>query len=197
MTVRLTALKRQKVLSIITEIISIKSLSIRDLGKLLGTLEAALPGVQFGRLHMWHLQQDKNEALRISQGNYNGPCKLSGNSYKELKWWVENLPNCFSPIRKLLPKNLVYFDACPNGWGAAFEDQSTGGLWAPKEAKLNINVLETAAAYFALKLFCKNFKNTAVHLKVDNTATVAFINKQKALNKVVFTIIKNIWEFCI
>ena len=39
-------------------------------------------------------------------------------------------------------------------------------------------------------------KNIAVHLKVDNTATVAFINKKKAANKVVFTIIKNIWEFC-
>ena len=36
-----------------------------------------------------------------------------------------------------------------------------------------------------------------MHLKVDNTATVAFINKQKAPDKVVFTIIKNIWEFCI
>ena len=68
MTVRLTPLKRQKVLSIISEIISSKSLLIRDLAKLLGTLESTLPGVQFGRLHMWHLQQDKNEALRNSQG---------------------------------------------------------------------------------------------------------------------------------
>ena len=144
---------------------------------------------------MWHLQQDKNKALRNSQGNYNSPCKLSGNSYKELKWWVENLPNCFNPIRKLLPKSVVYSDACPNGWGTAFEDQSAGGLWTPKEAELNINVLEKAAAYFALKLFYKNY--TAVHLKVDNTAIVAFINKQKARNKFVFTIIKNILEFCI
>ena len=197
MTVRLTPLKRQKVLSIISEIISSKSLLIRDLAKLLGTLESTLPGVQFGRLHMWHLQQDKNEALRNSQGNYNSPCKLSDNSYKELKWWVENLPNCFNPIRKFLPKSVVYSDACPNGWRAAFEDQSTEGLWTPKEAELHINVSETAAAYFALKLFCKDLKNTAVHLKVDNTATVAFINKQKAPNKVVFTIIKKIWEFCI
>ena len=111
----------------------------------------------------------QNEALRNSQGTYNSPCKLSDNSYKELKWWVENLPNCFNPIRKLLPKNIVYSDACPNGWGAAFEDQSAGGLWTPKKAELNINLSETAAAaYFALKLFHKNFKNTAVHLKVDN-----------------------------
>ena len=89
MTVRLTPLKRQKVLPIISEIISSKSLLIRDLAKLLGTLESTLPGVQFGRLHMWHLQQDKNEALRNSQGNYISPCKLSDSSYKELKWWVE------------------------------------------------------------------------------------------------------------
>ena len=126
MTVRLTPLKRQEVLPIISEIISSKSLSIIDLAKLLGTLEATLPGVQFGHLHMWHLQQDKNEALRTSQGNCNSPCKLSDSSYKELKWRVENLPNCFNPIRKLLPKSVVYSDACPNGWGAAFKNQSAG-----------------------------------------------------------------------
>ena len=85
MTVRLTLLKRQKVLFIINEIISSKSLSIKDLAKLFDTLEATLPSVQFGRLHMWHLQRDKNEALRNSQGNYNSSCKLSDNSYKELK----------------------------------------------------------------------------------------------------------------
>ena len=70
---------------------------------------------------------------------------------------MENLPNCFNPISKLLSKSVVYSDACPNGWGAAFEDQSTGGLWTPK-VELHINVLEIVAAYFASKLLCKNFK---------------------------------------
>ena len=124
MTVRLTPLKRRKVLPIISEIISSKSLSIRDLAKLLGTLEATFPGVQFGHLHMWHfIQQDKNEALRTSQGNCNSPCKLSDNSYNKLKWRVENLPNCFNPIRKLQPKSVAYSDACPNGWGPVFKNQ--------------------------------------------------------------------------
>ena len=49
-------------------------------------------------------------------GNYNSLCKLSDNSYEELKWWVENLPNCFNPIKKFFPKSVVYSDACPNGW---------------------------------------------------------------------------------
>ena len=89
-------------------------------------MEATLPGVQFGCLHMWHLQQQKNEALRNSQGNYNNPCKLSGNSYEELKWWVENLPNCFNPVRKLLPKSVAYSEACSNGWGAALKISQLG-----------------------------------------------------------------------
>ena len=134
-------------MSIISEIISSKSLSIRDLTKLLRTLEATLPGIQFGRLRMWHLQQDKNEALRNPQGNYSSPCKLSDNSYKELKWWVENLPNCFNPIRKLLPKSVVYSDAYPKDWGAAFKNQSAGGLWTPEEAELSTDVLESAAPF--------------------------------------------------
>ena len=85
MSVRLTPLTQAKVLNLIKSIISKQTASIRDIAKLVSTLEARLPGVQFGRLYLWHLQRDKNEALKGAHSDYDTPCKLSGNAYSELK----------------------------------------------------------------------------------------------------------------
>ena len=67
---------------------------------------------------------------------------------------------------------------------------------SPKRGRIKHQRFKNSSSLFCFEVILQNFKNTVVHLKVDNTATVAFINKQKAPNKVVFTIIKNIWEFC-
>ena len=83
----------------------------------------------------------------------------------ELKWWTENIRDSFSPISRKLPEIQVYSDACPNGWGAVSGDSSTGGLWKAQEALLHINSLETAAAYFAVKIYRKHLQNTTIHLK--------------------------------
>ena len=63
--------------------------------------------------------------------------------------------------------------------GAASGDSSTGGLWKAQEVLFHINILETAAAYFAVKIYCNHLQNTTTHLKIDNTTTVVSLNKQK------------------
>ena len=37
--------------------------------------------------------------------------------------------------------------------------------------------------------------DTSVHLKVDNTATIAWINKQTAPTELEFSTVKQIWNF--
>ena len=52
MSVKLTPLKQEKALNLTKNIISKETASIRDVARLIGTLEACLPGVQFGRLSL-------------------------------------------------------------------------------------------------------------------------------------------------
>ena len=124
--------------------------------------------------------------------------KLSGNVYSELKWWTENITDSFHSLSGQLPEIEVHSQSCPNGWGrgggggAVSGDSSTGDLWKAKEALLHINILETAVAYFAVKVYCNNLENSSMHLKIDNTATVASLNKQKGAHITVFNIIKKI-----
>ena len=59
MTVTLTDEKQTKIVEYIKVLENKKDLKIRDLAKFLGMCEAALPYVQFGRLHMWNLLKIK------------------------------------------------------------------------------------------------------------------------------------------
>ena len=91
MTVTLTDEKQTKIVEYIKVLENKKDLKIRDLAKLLGMCEAALPAVQFGRLHMWNLLKIKNNALKMSKGDYKNKCRLNDASHIELKWWIKNV----------------------------------------------------------------------------------------------------------
>ena len=79
-------------------------------------------------------------------------------------------------------KVIVFSDACPNGWGAAYEIHSTERHWSNEESLLHINMLEMRSALFAKHIYAKYFFNCTVHLNVDNTSTLSRINKQTAPN---------------
>ena len=56
-------------------------------------------------------------------------------------------------------------------------------------------MLELLPAYPALQIYCKNMLDTLVHLKVDNTTAVAWINKRIAPTELRFSAVKQIWNF--
>ena len=76
--------------------------------------------------------------------------------------------------------------------GSSCKHVTTGDHWSVEESKLHINVLELLATYHPLQIYCKNVLDTSVHLKVDNTTAVAWINKQTAPTELEFSIAKQI-----
>ena len=110
---------------------------------------------------------------------------------------MKNLRNCQNVINRKLPSLEVFSDASSSGWGAAHLDKSTGGNWTHVESNLHINVLELKAAFYALQIYCNNLENTTVLFKIDNTSTVAWINKQTGPNEMIFELVKKIRDFCI
>ena len=71
-----------------------------------------------------------------------------------------------------------------------------GGRWSFIENKCHINSLELQAAFFCLKVFCKNKSRLHVLLKLDNTKAVAYISKKGGIisassNKLA----KDIWNW--
>ena len=81
--------------------------------------------------------------------------------------------------RSVLKKKIdliVDSDVSLAGWGAACQDQRTGGAWSKEEQKMHINCLELLAATLAVQTFLKNRTKLTVLLRIDNTMAVEYIN---------------------
>ena len=158
--------------------------------------EAALLAVQFRGLHMWNLLKIKNNALKMSERDYESKCRLHDASHIELKWWIKNV-SYKNRINTSPRSATIYSDACPTGWGAACGNLSTGVNWSIAESQRHINYLEMLAALLALRLYCKDLQDLTVFFKTDNTSTVSWVNKESGPDKEIFTLVKQFWEFCI
>ena len=57
-----------------------------------------------------------------------------------------------------------------------YQTKSTGGRWTHNEQQLHINALEMKAAFFALQTFCQDLRDRHVHVMIDNTTAIMYIN---------------------
>lgn len=94
------------------------------------------------------------------------------------------------------PSTVIQTDDSKKGWGAALGNQEKGGRWTDAEATNHINILELQAAFFALKAFCNNTRNTHVQLQIDNTTAVASItNMGGSKSSQLSNLAKEIWNW--
>ena len=53
-----------------------------------------------------------------------------------------------------------------------------------------------AAALYALKIFTRDISNCHIQLKVDNTSSLAWINKKTVPSEAKFLTVKEFWDYC-
>ena len=96
------------------------------------------------------------------------------------------------------PDIVITTDASLTGWGAVYENQSTGGLWSVGEKTNNINALELLTVFSGLKCYAKTATNIHIRIMTDNTTAVSTINHMGTCHSdVCNTIGKDIWKWCI
>ncbi|KAL0163578.1 hypothetical protein M9458_039331, partial [Cirrhinus mrigala] len=76
---------------------------------------------------------------------------------------------------------VVYTDASTTGWGAVCNGQAASGSWTGPRLLWHINCLELLAVLLALRRFLPMLRHNHVLVRTDNTATVAYINRQGGL----------------
>lgn len=198
------SLTTEKVMTIQTqcrELLTMTRISVRHLSQVLGRLVAAVRAVLPGPLQVRHLQMQRTKALLRGHHNYESEVVLSQECKTELRWWIEEIEtwNGKSFIRPS-PDLVIQLttDASLIGWGAVCRGQTTQGRWSLEEGQMHINVLEMKAVLFALKAFLKEERNCHVHVRVDNTTTVANINKMGSpRSAMMLEITKELWQFCL
>ena len=71
MTLKLSKQKCNKILENLDLTLKHKNnITIREFSKILGMLEAAIPGVKYNHLHLFYSTKFKNQALTLSKGSY-------------------------------------------------------------------------------------------------------------------------------
>ena len=98
MIITLTEEKKQKLKTLVLNLIRINKPTIRYLAKVIGTIISCMPAAILGPLLCRYLESDKVTSLRLNIGNFDAPAKTSPGRKQELEWWLENTDN----IEKLI-----------------------------------------------------------------------------------------------
>ncbi|KAL0149660.1 hypothetical protein M9458_055035, partial [Cirrhinus mrigala] len=101
-------------------------------------------------------------------------------------WLVMALVTAYSARGQTLlsygPEHVVvHTDASTTGWGALCNGQAASGSWTGPRLLWHINCLELLAVLLALRRFLPMLRHKHVLVRTDNTATVAYINRQGGL----------------
>ena len=116
---------------------------------------------------------------------------------EDLSWWVAN---AHSQANHLIRPDIeleIFTDSSDFAWGATANGQTAGGPWSEDERQGHINVKELTAAFFGLKMFAVHLHSTHVHLQIDNTTAVAYINAQGGRKSDLNEIARNMWYWAI
>ncbi len=76
---------------------------------------------------------------------------------------------------------VVFMDASATGWGATYNGHAVSGVWTGPQLHWNVNCLELLAVRLALGRLKGPLRGKHVLVRTDNTATVAYINRQGGL----------------
>ena len=113
--------------------------------------------------------------IRVCSGPFEAPFYLPDYAKPNIHWWLQHAADDHRQV--VIPNVMVTLttDASCQGSGAFTKTCKTGERWTTEEATRHINVLELLAVLLGLQALCQSVYNTHIHIKSDNTTTVAFI----------------------
>lgn len=170
--------KVTKVTQLCEKALRAQRLSLRQLASILGNFSWAIPTVPFAKAHFRNLQRFYISESRKCNGDLNQVVVLPSTAEMDLEWWHSNLPlfngKAMMPDE---PDMVIYSDASLKGWGACCDDVTTRGPWTWADKPKHINELELLGAFYALQVFTDRSNSISVHLYLDNSTSVSYINK--------------------
>ena len=142
----------------------------------MGNFSWAIPTVPFA--HFRNLQRFFISESHKFNGDLNQVVSLPLTAKIDLEWWYSNLP-LFNgkTLMPYEPDMVIYSDASLKGWGACCDDVTTRGPWTWADKSKHINELELLGAFYALQVFTEHSFHISVHLYLDNSTSVSYINK--------------------
>lgn len=178
MEARLPEEKKCRALRGINEVLKLRSVTIKQLEKLLGLLEFCVAVFPLGRpflRHVWNM---------FRRGNFQRQ-RLTTAARQDLQWWVQFLPiwSGVSAIRPSRPRFHIATDASgKKGIGGVWFEATKPHMFATRlnrrHRKKHINWKELFAILYAFASWAEHWLDGQVTVFCDNEAVVAGINKR-------------------
>ncbi len=156
---------------------------LKQFQRLLGHMAAAAAVTPLGLLHMRPLQHWlhgrvprwawQSGTLRVQ---VTPACRQTFTPWSDLSFLRAGVP-----LEQVSRHAVVYTDASAKGWGATFNGHAVSGVWTGPQLHWHINCLELLAVHLALNRLKRRLRGEHVLVRTDNTATVAYINRQGGL----------------
>ncbi len=182
-TARLTQERAQSVLNCLNTFKSRTAVPLKQFQRLLGHMAATAAVTPLGLLHMRPLQhwlhgriprwawQHGTHRVQVTPA-----CRQTLTPWSDLSFLRAGVP-----LEQVSRHAVVYTDASTTGWGATFNGLAVSGVWTGPQLHWHINCLELLAVRLALIRLKSRLRGEHVLVRTDNTATVAYINRQGGL----------------
>ena len=177
MTVSLGPDKLSHIKDLANQLMGCNYVTVRKLAQLIGTLVAALPGVEYGQLYYRELELTKIRALKGSY-NFDKMVFISDKCKEEIIWWRDlDKENC-KVISHGNPEFILRSDSSDYAWGAEIlhNGKKTQGFWDQEESQFHINAKELKAVLLGVQSLAKELKNCHLQIQADNQTAVTYIN---------------------
>ncbi|XP_038128389.1 uncharacterized protein LOC119774782 [Cyprinodon tularosa] len=159
-----------------------RSVQFRLCLRLLGVMASAILVIRLGRLHMRNFQRWV-ASLRMDPVRHGARrITVTADCITALRCW--RAPSFLTqgvPMGTVSSRKVVTTDASLSGWGGIHEGRSVRGRWSQALQRLHINFLELSAVFLSLRHFLPFLSGHHVLVRMDNTTTVAYINRQGGL----------------
>ncbi len=182
-TACLTQERAQSVLNCLNTFKNRTAAPLKQFQRLLGHMAAAAAVTPLGLLHMRPLQHWlhgrvprwawQSGTLRVQ---VTPACRQTFTPWSDLSFLRAGVP-----LEQVSRHAVVYTDASAKGWGATFNGHAVSGVWTGPQLHWHINCLELLAVHLALNRLKRRLQGKHVLVRTDNTATVAYINRQGGL----------------
>ncbi len=182
-TARLTQERAQSVLNCFKTLSCRTAVPLKLFQRLLGHMAAAAVTVPLGLLHMRTLQHwlyGRIPRWAWKRGTYR--VQITPACRKTFRPWSDpSFLRAGVPLEQVSRHAVIFTDASTTGWGATYNGHAVSGVWTGPQLHWHINCLELLAVRLALSRLRGRLQRKDVLVRTDNTATVAYINRQGGL----------------
>ena len=151
--------------------------------KALGHMVSVMDLVLWGRIHLRAIQWCLANQWHMGMDGLTAPVAVDRHSRADLRWWLSAPEGTAGvPLHPPIPTCHVFTDASEEGWGAQFRNLTISEVWKGGEIAWSSNRRELQAILLAIRVWEPLLRGRTLLVATDNTAAIAYINKQGGLH---------------